>query len=80
MESMETNKFNIGDQVYLIVLFGQSKSPMIATGRVVSVHKLDELNYKYIVSGHNFTWEAYDSKVYATPKELIQDFCSVILS
>ena len=71
-------KFNIGDQVYFILIRGGSA--FIATGRVVAVFEIDELNTRYYVSGNTFTCEVMDSKVFKDLKELVRNFCSRVIS
>ena len=76
---MEIDKlYKIGDMVYF--LLNRGDSVFLACGRIVSVRVLDPLNACYIVEGKQFCCELYDSKVFADPKELIRNLCSVVIS
>jgi predicted Zn-dependent protease len=81
---MTEPKYKINEIVYVMIEYddeGVSTANLayIAKGRVTGIIQLNENGYKYIVSGHNFSVSRYDSYVYATIEELIEDFRSVII-
>lgn len=59
----------IGDKVYFLAMRGQT--PFIHCGRIVVITELDQLNRRYIVEGHSFSYSLMDINTFSSREELL---------
>lgn len=78
-------RFNIGDTAYTIINNDEEEgsrlriTAYVAMGEIDAIIKLDENNYQYRLTGKTFSVSRFDTGVYGSIEELIQDFKEVII-
>lgn len=64
-------EYKLHDEVFFIAM--RDNIPFIHKGQITSIIEIDQLNRRYIVSGHGFIYSVMDIHLYSTKEELILD-------